>query len=43
MSVISGIISPNLEENTRRILVDHLEDNEIKEDHKFRILWFRKK
>lgn len=43
MSIVSGIISPNLEENTRRILVDHLEDNEIKEDHKFRVLWFRKK
>ena len=43
MSITSGIISPHLEENTRRILVDHLEDNEIKEDHKFRILWFKKK
>ena len=43
MSISSGIVSPHLEENTRRILVDHLEDNEIKEDHKFRIFWFRKK
>jgi len=43
MSIVSGIISPHLEENTRRILVDHLEDNEIKEDHKFKIFRFRKK
>ena len=38
MSIFAGSISPNLEEKTRRILVDHLEDNEIKDDHRiFRI------
>ena len=33
MSIASGVISPHLEERTRRILVDHLEDNEIKDDY----------
>lgn len=34
LSIIGGIISPKIEEQTRRILVDHLEDNEIKEDYR---------
>ena len=33
MSIISGFISPRIEEKTRRILVDHLEDNEIRDDY----------
>ena len=33
--------APKVEESTRRILVDHLQDNEIKED--YRIFRFRKK
>ena len=33
MSIISGFISPGIEEKTRRILVDHLEDNEIRDDY----------
>jgi len=41
MSIFAGSVSPNVEEKTRRILVDHLEDNEIKEDH--RIFRFRKR
>lgn len=41
MSIIAGILSPRVEESTRRILVDHLQDNEIKED--YRIFKFRKK
>jgi len=32
LSVLSGISVPYVEEKTRRILVDHLEDNEIRED-----------
>jgi hypothetical protein len=32
MSILSGITLPFVEEKTRRILVDHLEDNEIRED-----------
>lgn len=34
LSIVSGISSPYIEEKTRRILVDHLEDNEIREDDK---------
>ena len=41
MSVIAGLSSPKVEEVTRRILVDHLEDNEIKEDYK--IFTFKRK
>lgn len=41
MSIISGATSPRVEEITRRILVDHLEDNEIKED--YRIFSFKNK
>jgi len=33
MVLISGVVSPYVEERTRRILVDHLEDNEIKDDY----------
>ena len=33
MSMISGFTLPFVEEKTRRILVDHLEDNEIREDY----------
>lgn len=33
LSIIGGFISPNVEETTRRILVDHLEDNEIRENY----------
>lgn len=32
-SIASGVVSKNVEEKTRRILVDHLEDNEIKDDY----------
>lgn len=32
-SIISGFSSPYVEEKTRRMLVDHLEDNEIREDY----------
>lgn len=35
MCALSGIICPSVEEKTRRILVDHLEDNEIREDKSF--------
>lgn len=31
MSIISGCAIPYVEENTRRVLVDHLEDNEIRD------------
>jgi hypothetical protein len=31
MSLVSGAMIPGVEEDTRRMLVDHLEDNEIKE------------
>lgn len=31
LSIASGIVSPIVEEKTRQILVDHLEDNEIRE------------
>lgn len=41
MSIVAGISSPKVEEVTRRILVDHLEDNEIKED--YRIFTFKSK
>lgn len=41
MSIVAGASSPKVEEITRRILVDHLEDNEIKEDYK--IFSFKKK
>ena len=41
MSIIASLLSPNVEERTRRMLVDHLEDNEIKED--YRIFRIRKK
>ena len=34
MSLFAGLISPRVEESTRRILVDHLQDNEIKEDYR---------
>ena len=33
LSIISGVSSPYVEEKTRRILVDHLEDNEIRDDY----------
>lgn len=32
LSILGGVSSPYVEEKTRRILVDHLEDNEIRED-----------
>jgi len=32
LSIVAGLSSPHVEEKTRRILVDHLEDNEIRED-----------
>ena len=41
MSVASGVSIPMVEENTRRMLVDHLEDNEIKD--KYRLFFFRRK
>lgn len=41
MSIVAGVASPRVEELTRRILVDHLEDNEIKEDYK--IFSFKRK
>ncbi|MBE5757513.1 MAG: MFS transporter [Clostridiales bacterium] len=33
MSIMAGFLSPKIEEKTRRILVDHLEDNDIREDY----------
>lgn len=41
MSVLSGVTIPYIEEKTRRILVDHLEDNEIRESGK--MFFFKKK
>ena len=41
MSMLSGAFIPYVEEKTRRMLVDHLQDNEIKETGK--IFRFRKK
>lgn len=41
MSILSGAIIPYIEEKTRRMLVDHLEDNEIKETGK--VFRFRKR
>ena len=41
MSILSGASIPFVEEKTRRILVDHLEDNEIRETGK--IFFFKKK
>lgn len=41
MSITAGALSPRIEETTRRILVDHLEDNEIKED--YRIFTFKRR
>jgi len=41
MSIVSGGIIPYVEEKTRRILVDHLEDNEIKKQGK--MFFFRKR
>jgi len=33
MSAAGGLAIPYVEEKTRRILVDHIEDNEIREDY----------
>ena len=41
MSIVSGISIPAVEENTRRMLVDHLQDNEIKD--KYKLFFFRKR
>jgi hypothetical protein len=41
MSILSGASIPYVEEKTRRMLVDHLEDNEIRETGK--ILFFRRR
>ena len=41
VSIMSGTVIPIVEEKTRRILVDHLEDNEIRETGK--ILFFKKR
>ena len=41
MSIVSGSIIPFVEEKTRRILVDHLEDNEIRKTTKF--MFFRRR
>ncbi|MGN0961630.1 MAG: hypothetical protein ACI4PF_05485 [Christensenellales bacterium] len=41
MSILSGVSIPYVEEKTRRILVDHLEDNEIRETGK--IFYFKRK
>jgi len=41
MSIVSGGIIPYVEEKTRRMLVDHLEDNEIKKQGK--MFFFRKR
>ena len=35
LSAMSGAVIPHVEESTRRVLVDHLEDNEIKETKRF--------
>ena len=40
MSMLSGACIPYVEEKTRRMLVDHLEDNEIKESGK--MFFFKK-
>lgn len=39
LSIMSGIYTPYIEEKTRRLIVDHLEDNEIKKTGK--IFFFR--
>ncbi len=41
LSIVSGMAIPYVEESTRRMLVDHLEDNEIRE--KSKIYYFKKK
>lgn len=41
MSMLSGTMIPYVEEKTRRMLVDHLEDNEIKESGK--MFFFKKR
>ena len=41
MSMLSGTLIPVVEESTRRMLVDHLEDNEIKE--KGKMFFFKKR
>lgn len=41
LSILSGTLIPYVEEKTRRMLVDHLEDNEIKETG--RMFFFRRK
>ena len=41
MSILSGVSIPYIEEKTRRILVDHLQDNEIRETG--RMFFFRKR
>ena len=41
MSILSGVSIPYIEEKTRRMMVDHLEDNEIRESTK--VFFFRKR
>jgi len=41
LSILSGVSIPYIEEKTRRILVDHLEDNEIKKTGK--MFFFRRR
>ena len=41
LSILSGTLIPYVEEKTRRMLVDHLEDNEIKETGK--MFFFRRR
>ena len=42
LSILSGVSIPYIEEKTRRMLVDHLEDNEIRESTKVYFLRKRK-
>lgn len=41
LSILSGVSIPYVEEKTRRMMVDHLEDNEIRESTK--VFFFRKR
>ena len=41
LSIMSGIYTPYIEEKTRRLIVDHLEHNEIKKTGK--TFFFRKR